>query len=67
PKLPAGWAPGAAAAPEVATSAQPVAAGGGTGGLYGAPMMARDERSKDDAAEGRTVQLTVGPRTGRGE
>jgi PPE-repeat protein len=67
PKLPAGWAPGAAAAPEVATSAQPASAGG-TGGLYGAPPpMGRDERSKEGAAEGRTVQLTVGPRTGRGE
>jgi PPE-repeat protein len=67
PKLPAGWAPAAPAAPEVVTSAQPAAAGG-TGGLYGAPMaMGAGERSKEGAAEGRTVQLTVGPRTGRGE
>jgi PPE-repeat protein len=65
PKLPTGWAPGAGGAPEVASSAHP-AGTGGSGGLYGAPPphMARDERGKD-AAEGRTMQLTVGPRTGR--
>jgi hypothetical protein len=65
PKLPTGWAPGAGGAPEVATSAQPGTAGG-SGGLYGAPPphMARDERGKE-AAEGRTMQLTVGPRIGR--
>jgi PPE-repeat protein len=64
PKLPTGWAPGAAGAPEVASSARPASTGGG--GLYGAPPphMARDERGKE-AAEGRTVQLTVGPRIGR--
>ncbi|OBB02163.1 hypothetical protein A5662_12640 [Mycobacteriaceae bacterium 1482268.1] len=70
PKLPAGWAPGSATAPEVASSVQP-AAGAGGGGLYGAPAagaaghMGRDERGKEGSAEGRTVQLTVGPRTGR--
>jgi PPE-repeat protein len=66
PKLPTGWAPGAGATPEVATSAHPAATGGG-GGLYGAPPphMARDERGKDGSAEGRTMQLTVGPRIGR--
>ena len=70
PKLPAGWTPGAAV-PEVATSAGP-AMGGGTGGLYGAPAAAgaaghgaRDERDRDGSAEGRTMQLTVGPRSGR--
>jgi PPE-repeat protein len=67
PKLPTGWAPGASATPQVATVAQPGAAAG-TGGLYGAPPpMGRDDRSREGAAEGRTVQLTVGPRTGRGE
>jgi PPE-repeat protein len=71
PKLPAGWAPGSASAPEVASSVQPTAGAGG-GGLYGAPAaggaaghMGRDERGKDGSAEGRTMQLTVGPRTGR--
>jgi PPE-repeat protein len=66
PKLPTGWTPGAAAAPEAATAASP-AAGGGSGGLYGAPPphTGRDERGKDGAAEGRTMQLTVGPRSGR--
>ena len=68
PKLPTGWAPGSAAAPEVAGSVQPTA-GAGTGGLYGAPAaaghMARDERGKEGSAEGRTMQLTVGSRTGR--
>jgi PPE-repeat protein len=71
PKLPTGWAPGSATAPDVASSVQPTA-GAGTGGLYGAPaaagaagQMARDERGRDGPAEGRTMQLTVGPRTGR--
>jgi PPE-repeat protein len=71
PKLPTGWAPGAATAPEVANSVQP-AAGTGTGGLYGAPAaagaaghMGRDERGREGSAEGRTMQLTVGPRSGR--
>ena len=68
PKLPTGWAPGGEAAPEVAGSVQPTA-GAGTGGLYGAPAaaghMARDERGKEGSAEGRTMQLTVGSRTGR--
>lgn len=71
PKLPTGWAPGSATAPEVASSVQP-AAGSGTGGLYGAPAAAgaaghagRDERGRDGSADGRTMQLTVGPRTGR--
>ncbi len=71
PKLPAGWAPGSATAPEVASSVQPTA-GSGTGGLYGAPAaagaaghMGRDERGREGSAEGRTMQLTVGPRTGR--
>jgi PPE-repeat protein len=68
PKLPTGWAPGSATAPEVASSVQPTA-GAGTGGLYGAPAaaghMGRDERGKEGSAEGRTMQLTVGPRTGR--
>jgi PPE-repeat protein len=68
PKLPTGWTPGAAV-PEVATSAGP-ATGGGTGGLYGAPAgaagaMGRDERGREGSAEGRTMQLTVGPRSGR--
>ncbi len=70
PKLPTGWTPGAAV-PEVASSAGP-AMGGGTGGLYGAPAaagaaghMGRDERGRDGSAEGRTMQLTVGPRSGR--
>lgn len=71
PKLPTGWTPGAGV-PEVATSAGP-AMGGGTGGLYGAPAAAnaasqmggRDERGRDGSAEGRTMQLTVGPRSGR--
>jgi PPE-repeat protein len=65
PKLPAGWAP-AAEVPEAATSARPSSTGG-TGGLYGAPPphMLRDDRSKEGPAEGRTMQLTVGPRTGR--
>jgi PPE-repeat protein len=68
PKLPTGWAPGSATAPPVASSVAPTA-GAGTGGLYGAPAaaghMARDERGKEGSAEGRTMQLTVGPRTGR--
>jgi hypothetical protein len=66
PKLPTGWAPGGAALPEAATSAHP-AATGGSGGLYGAPPphMARDERGREGSAEGRTMQLTVGPRSGR--
>jgi PPE-repeat protein len=68
PKLPTGWAPGSATAPEVASSVQPTA-GAGTGGLYGAPAaaghMARDERGREGSADGRTMQLTVGPRTGR--
>lgn len=70
PKLPTGWTPGAAV-PEVAASAGP-AAGGGTGGLYGAPaaagaagQMGRDERGREGSADGRTMQLTVGPRSGR--
>ncbi len=69
PKLPTGWTPGAV--PEVAASAGPATAGG-TGGLYGAPAaagaaghMGRDERGRDGSAEGRTMQLTVGPRSGR--
>lgn len=70
PKLPTGWAPGGAGVPEVASSVSPTG-GAGTGGLYGTPPaaghMARDERSKDGSAEGRTMQLTVGPRTGREE
>ena len=47
------------------------AMGGGTGGLYGAPPLRvppatwrRDERGRDGSAEGRTMQLTVGPRPG---
>ena len=66
PKLPTGWAPGAGGAPEVATSAHPSGAGG-SGGLYGAPPphMARDDRGREGSAEGRTMQLTVGPRIGR--
>jgi PPE-repeat protein len=71
PKLPTGWTPGASAVPEVAASAQPAMAGGG-GGLYGAPAaagaaghMGRDERGREGSAEGRTMQLTVGPRSGR--
>jgi PPE-repeat protein len=68
PKLPTGWAPGSVTAPPVASSVAP-SAGAGTGGLYGAPAaaghMARDERGKEGSAEGRTMQLTVGPRTGR--
>ena len=67
PKLPTGWAPGSPTAPEVATSVQPTS-GAGTGGLYGAPAaahMARDDRGREGSAEGRTMQLTVGPRTGR--
>ncbi len=66
PKLPSGWAPGAGGAPEVATSAHPSGTGG-SGGLYGAPPphMARDDRGREGSAEGRTMQLTVGPRTGR--
>jgi PPE-repeat protein len=70
PKLPTGWTPGAGV-PEVATSAGP-ATGAGTGGLYGAPAaagaaghMGRDERGRDGSAEGRTMQLTVGRRSGR--
>ncbi len=70
PKLPTGWTPGAAV-PEVAASASP-ATGGGTGGLYGAPAAAgaaghtgRDERGREGSADGRTMQLTVGPRSGR--
>ena len=67
PKLPTGWAPGSAAAPEVAGSVQP-AAGAGTGGLYGAPAAAHGcatTRGTEGSAEGRTMQLTVGSRTGR--
>jgi len=66
PKLPTGWAPGAGGAPEVAASAHPAATGGG-GGLYGAPPphAARDERGKEGSADGRTMQLTVGPRIAR--
>ncbi len=68
PKLPTGWAPGSAMAPEVPSSVQPTA-GAGTGGLYGAPAAAghaaRDDRGQGGSAEGRTMQLTVGPRTGR--
>ncbi len=69
PKLPTGWTPGAAI-PEVAASAGPATAGG-PGGLYGAPAaagaagMGRDERGREGPAEGRTMQLTVGPRSGR--
>jgi PPE-repeat protein len=70
PKLPTGWTPGAAV-PEFAASANPAMAGG-TGGLYGAPaaagaagQMGRDDRGRDGSAEGRTMQLTVGPRSGR--
>ena len=71
PKLPTGWTPGAAV-PEVAASASP-ATGGGTGGLYGAPgrrrvtagHTGRDERGREGAADGRTMQLTVGPAPGR--
>lgn len=70
PKLPTGWTPGAGV-PEVAASAGPTTAGGG-GGLYGAPAaagaagaMGRDERGREGSAEGRTMQLTVGPRSGR--
>ncbi len=66
PKLPTGWS-AAPSAPEVVTSAQP-AMGGGTGGLYGAPMMARDDRAgKEDGVPVRTVQLTTAPATGRGD
>jgi PPE-repeat protein len=70
PKLPTGWTPGGGV-PEIAASAGP-ATGGGTGGLYGAPgaagaagHMGRDERGREGSAEGRTMQLTVGPRSGR--
>jgi PPE-repeat protein len=67
PKLPSGWtAASVAAVPEVATSAQP-AMGGGTGGLYGAPGMMRDERDKEGATPVRTVKLTTAPALGRGE
>ncbi len=67
PKLPTGWAPGAAS-------------GAGSGDVRAArrrqvaeaactahppPHAARDERGKEGSAEGRTMQLTVGPRTGR--
>jgi PPE-repeat protein len=74
PKLPTGWTPGAGQVPEVATSAQPAMAGSSGGGLYGAPAaagaaghMGRDERGREGSAEGRTMQLTVGPRSGREE
>ena len=65
PKLPSGWAPGAAGAGSGDVRA-PTGAGG-SGGLYGAPPphMGRDDRGRDGSAEGRTMQLTVGPRTGR--
>jgi PPE-repeat protein len=67
PKLPAGWsATPAVSTPQVATSAQP-AMGGGAGGLYGAPPMSRDDRAPEGATSGRTLQLTTGPGTGRGE
>jgi PPE-repeat protein len=67
PKLPTGWtATQAAPAPEVATSAQP-AMTGGTGGLYGAPGMMRDDRSSENAKPVRTMQLTTVPAPGRGE
>ena len=63
PKLPTGWAPGSATAPEVASSVQP-AAGAGTGGLYGAPRRRRTHgarrtwqgrlgRGQDHAVDGR--------------
>lgn len=67
PKLPTGWsASPAATVPEVATSAQP-AMTGGTGGLYGAPAMMRDDRSQENAKPARTIQLTTVPAPGRGE
>jgi len=67
PKLPTGWSttPGVAV-PEVATSARPAMVGG-TGGLYGAPGMMRDDRSQENPHPVRTVQLTTVPTPGRGE
>jgi PPE-repeat protein len=72
PKLPTGWTPVSSQVPEIANSAQPSTAGSGGGGLYGSPAaagaaghMGRDERGKESSAEGRTMQLTVGPRSGR--
>jgi hypothetical protein len=67
PKLPTGWtATQAAAGPEVATSAQP-AMTGGTGGLYGAPGMMRDDRGAESTRQVRTMKLTTEPAPGRGE
>lgn len=65
PKLPTGWSAAPAAVPEVATSAQP--AMGGTGGLYGAPGMMRDDRSQENGKPVRTVQLTTVSAAGRGD
>ncbi len=66
PKLPTGWSTTpAAAVPEVAASAQPSMTGG-TGGLYGAPAMMRDDRGKDGPTPVRTVQLTTAPAPVRG-
>ena len=63
PKLPTGWR--REAAPEVA--ARRARRGtGGTGGLYGAPPRQMAATNVEgDPAEGRTMQLTVGPRSGR--
>ena len=67
PKLPTGWSTTpTTAVPEVATSAQPATAGG-TGGLYGAPGMMRDDRSQENGKPVRTVQLTTVPAPGRGD
>ncbi|MFZ0831719.1 MAG: PPE family protein, partial [Mycobacterium sp.] len=64
--LPTGWSAAPAAVPEVATSAQPAMAGG-TGGLYGAPGMMRDDRGQENGKPVRTVQLTTVPAPGRGD
>lgn len=66
PKLPAGWSATAAAAPAVATTAQP-SMGAGTGGLYGAPGMLGQDRGKENSAPVRTMRLTTAPVPGMGE
>jgi PPE-repeat protein len=66
PKLPAGWSSVNAEPPApVATATQ--AAGGGMGGLYGAPPMTGREGSGPEKAPARTMQLTGRPAPHRGD
>jgi PPE-repeat protein len=65
PKLPSGWSTVVEPPAQVAGTTQPV--GGGSGGLYGAPMAMGREGTSTDKTPSRTMQLTARPAAKRGD